>query len=116
MNDLKEKAIAAVRWTSALKYLSTAINIGGGIYLARMIAPEVFGRVGLLIAVISFVTMASMWGFLPGFIKRSGRTQDNLKYLYTLFTIDFVISGLTLVALVVIAIIFSHTLGVLLII
>jgi len=101
---------------SLLRYLSTGINIVGGVYLARMIDPEVFGRVGLMIALVSFITMASMWGFLAALLQRSGSVRDNLEYINTLFTIDFLISSATLVVLFVVAFVFPQKFGFILVI
>lgn len=116
MKNLKNKAIKAARWTSLLKYLSTVINIGSGIYLARTIDPDVFGQIGLLTAIISFVMMASMWGYIPGFMRKPGSIADNLEYLDTLFTIDFVLSSITFIILIVVGLILPHSLGFLLIV
>ena len=63
MENLRQKVFSSAGWMSLLRYLSTGINIVGGIYLARMIDPEIFGRVGLMVAVIGIITMTSMWGF-----------------------------------------------------
>jgi len=101
---------------SLLRYLSLGINIVGGIYLARMIDPEIFGRVGFMIALISLITMASMWGFLPAVMKRSGSIRDNLEYVNTLFTIDFLISSATLVVLLIAAFLFPKKFGFILVI
>jgi len=83
----------------------------GGIYLARMIDPEIFGRVGLTIALVGFITMASMWGFLAALLQRSGSIRDNMEYINTLFTIDFLISSATVVVLFVVAFVFPQKFG-----
>ena len=116
MENLRQKVFSSAGWMSLLRYLSTGINIVGGVYLARMIDPEIFGRVGLMIALVSFITMASMWGFLAALLQRSGSIRDNMEYINTLFTIDFLISSVTLVVLFVVAFVFPQKFGFILII
>lgn len=116
MESLRQKVFRSAGWMSLLRYLSLGTNIVGGIYLARMIDPEIFGRVGFMIALISFITMASMWGFLAAVMKRSGSIRDNLEYINTLFTIDFLISSATLVVLFIVALVFPQKFGFILVI
>lgn len=84
--------------------------------MARMIDPEIFGRIGFMIALISLITMLSMWGFFAALLKKTGSIQDNLEYINTLFTIDFLISTFTLIVLVVVAFVFPQRLGFILVI
>jgi len=111
MENLRQKIFSSAGWMSLLRYFSLIINIIGGIYLARMIDPAIFGRVGLMIALVSFITMASMWGYFAALMKRSGSIRDNLEYINTLFTIDFLISSATLVVLFIVAFVFPNKFG-----
>jgi len=114
MENFRQKIVSSMGWASLLKYLSLLINIAGGIYLARMIDPEIFGRISFIIALISLITMASMWGFVAAVMKRSGSIRDNLEYINTLFTIDFLISAATLVVLFIVALVFPQRFGIML--
>jgi len=116
MENLRQKVFNSAGWMGLLRYLSLGVNIVGGIYLARMIDPEIFGRIGFIVAWISLITMASMWGFLAALLQRSGSIRDNLEYINTLFTIDFLISSVTLVVLFVVAFAFPQNFGFILVI
>jgi len=46
--------------------------------------------------------------FFAALLQRSGSIRDNLEYINTLFTIDFLISSFTLVVLFVVAFVFPQ--------
>lgn len=114
MTSYKKKIIAMAKWTSSLRYLTMMINFGGGIYLARTIAPEIFGQVGLLMAIIAMLTQASAWGFGPAILGRPGSAKDNIEYLGTLLTIEVSISVIITIILMLIALALRGSMGLIL--
>ena len=69
-----------------------------------------------MIALMSIITMVSMWGFNAALLQRPGSIRDNMEFINTLFTIDFFISSVTLVVLFVVAFVFPQKFGFILVI
>ncbi len=80
--NLKQKAISGVAWSSVQKFIGTALTFFSGIILARLLTPYDYGCVGMLSI---FITLASTFidgGFGSALIQKKRPTQQDYSTIF----------------------------------
>lgn len=75
----------AVRWSAASKYGAQAVQFGVSLFLARLLAPEYFGLLGMATVITGFAKTLKNLGFNAAIVQRSDIDQ---KLLSTLFWVN----------------------------
>jgi len=73
---------SAVRWSAASKYGAQALQFGISLVMARLLAPEYFGLVGMAAAVTGFAKTLKNIGFNTAIIQRDDIDRDLLSTLF----------------------------------
>ncbi|MGK0173947.1 MAG: O-antigen/teichoic acid export membrane protein [Ulvibacter sp.] len=84
MKSLKEKAIKSIRWTTAGALIFTAIQFLQNIILARLLEPEDFGIMALVLVVVGLVQPFFDLGLSAAIIQKKEITKLQLSSLYWL--------------------------------
>ena len=82
--SIKQEAISGVKWTSLLTVISTTIQVLRTLILARLLNPEDFGLMGMVMVVTGFAQIYSDMGISAAIIHRQDSTNDHLSSLYWL--------------------------------
>lgn len=90
-SDLKGRSVRAGALTVFTQFARFALNTGTTMVLARMLAPEDFGLVAMLFAIIMFVEMFRDMGLSSATIQRADITHDQVS---TLFWINVLFSAI----------------------
>ena len=91
---------SAVRWSAASKYLGQAIQYSVSFIMAAILAPELFGLLGMAMVFAGFAKNLANLGFRPVIIQR--RDVDK-KLLSTLFWINSAFAGLMSLGLAILS-------------
>ena len=89
--SLKKQAISGVKWNFAQQFSVQFINFGVQVILARLLMPEMFGLVAMVIIFIS-IGQTLMDGGMTGSLIRT-KNPDQLDY-YTVFVTNIIMSFL----------------------
>jgi len=73
---------SAVRWSAMSKYGAQATQFGISLVMARLLAPEYFGLVGMAAAVTGFASTLKNIGFNTAIIQRDDIDHDLLSTLF----------------------------------
>lgn len=82
--SLKQKAFSAVRWTTASTVARVLLQIGQTAVLARLLAPEDYGLMAVVLACASFATLLGDLGVNSAYIQRQLVTEDERSSLFWL--------------------------------
>ena len=96
--NLKQQTFSAVRWTT-LAFLSKAVlQFLQVVILARLLTPEDFGLIALVVSIITFAQIFTDMGVSNAIIHRQYISHDELSSIYWLN----VLSGITLTILLIV--------------
>lgn len=73
---LKQRTIRAIAWTGAIQLLSQIINFALSILLARLLAPEDFGLVAMVLIFIGFSQLLCDFGLSAALIQKKSVTKQ----------------------------------------
>lgn len=81
--SLKERALSAGIWSTALAVAGTALRFGSSLILTRLLVPEVFGVVALAMVLFTVVALLSDVGLLQSVIyNKKGEDPDFLGTIW----------------------------------
>ncbi|MHB8163120.1 MAG: MOP flippase family protein [Methanoregula sp.] len=108
---LKKHAISGIKWTTIATIVTTILTVFQLIILARILGPEAYGLMGMVLIVIGFAQAYADFGISNAIIYRQDTTKNQLSSLFWLN----VIAGVTLFIIIaclspVIAIFFNEPL------
>lgn len=81
-DDLKQKAASGMLWTAIQKYSTMAISFVSGIILARLLLPEEYGAVGMLVIFMSLAEVFIDAGFGSALIQKKKPTQTDYSTVF----------------------------------
>jgi len=84
LSSLKKQAASGARWTTASTVTSTALNFLRLAILARLLSPQDFGLMAMIMVVIGFAQAYADMGISNAIIYRQDATRDQLSSLYWL--------------------------------
>lgn len=87
--NLKKKAASGMVWTAVQKYSTMVIKIISGIILARLLMPEDYGAIGMLLIFMSLAEVFIDAGFGSALIQKKNPTQTDYS---TVFYFNIVMS------------------------
>jgi lipopolysaccharide exporter len=82
--SLKQQAFSSVRWTTFVAVCRAGLQILQVAILARLLAPEDFGLMAIVAAILSFLTIFADMGISSATIHHQNITQKQLSSLYWL--------------------------------
>ncbi|XOV89741.1 MAG: MOP flippase family protein [Pseudomonadota bacterium] len=97
--DLKQQAVTGARWTTISTVVTTLLQLAQFVILARLLAPEAFGLMAILLVIVGFAQIFSDLGISDGIIHKQ-QTPD--RVLSTLYWINLA-AALVVVLLMVLA-------------
>jgi lipopolysaccharide exporter len=97
---LRQSATTGARWTTVSSVVVTGVYLGKLVILARILGPEPFGLLAMLIIVIGFVELFADLGLADAFIQRPDPTAEQVS---TLFWTHLFVGSLATVGIVLMA-------------
>ena len=82
--SLKTKIISGAKWTSASSIISIGLHFLQLIILARILPPEAFGLMAMIMVVVGFSNIFSDLGVSNAIIQKENPTSNQLSSLYWL--------------------------------
>lgn len=79
---LKNKALKGIAWTSLSQVGQQMIRFIIGVVLARLLSPEEFGLMGMILVFVGFAGLLSDFGFTSAIIQKSEITTDHLSSIF----------------------------------
>jgi lipopolysaccharide exporter len=89
--NLRQKAASGLRWTSLATFFKSSLQILRSIALARLLVPEDFGLMGMVMIAVGFAEAYTDVGISAAIIHRQDATKDELSTLYWLNIISGII-------------------------
>ena len=83
MSTEGRKLVSSFAWNTATVVLQILIQLGYTAVLARLIAPESFAVMGVVLSLMGFAEIFSQIGLGPALIQRKVITQDHLNSAFT---------------------------------
>ena len=81
-DNLKQKAVTGMLWTAVQKYSSMLIQFVSGIILARLLMPEDYGAIGMLLIFMSLAEVFIDAGFGSALIQKKNPTQTDYSTVF----------------------------------
>ncbi|NDV89964.1 oligosaccharide flippase family protein [Alteromonas sp. 345S023] len=75
-SSLKKKALSSIAWSGSIQISSQVLNFVFGIVLARLLAPEVFGLMAMLLVFSIVSQLLSDFGFSASLIQKKEVTSE----------------------------------------
>lgn len=82
MENLKQKAVSGVMWTSIQKFAGMGLRFFSGIVLARLLTPEDFGCIGMLSIFMVVANSIVDGGFGSALIQKKRPTQEDYSTIF----------------------------------
>ena len=82
MDTLKEKAIRGGIWTSIEKLGNQIISFGIGLILARLLIPEDYGLIGIILVFTAIAQTFVDGGFSASLIRKTNATDDDYSTVF----------------------------------
>jgi O-antigen/teichoic acid export membrane protein len=82
--SLTAKTASAVGWTTGAKIAQQALQFGLSIFLMRLLGPETFGLIGMVLVFTGFASIFSEMGFGSALIQRQGLTEAHNSSVFWL--------------------------------
>ena len=76
MNTLRRKTVIGVFWSLTEKFGVTITKFIVGILLARLLTPEAFGLVGMIIVFFDIATAMVIGGFGEAYVQKKNIDKD----------------------------------------
>lgn len=84
MPAIKQKMFKGVFWSAVERYSGTLMSLIVSIVLARLLRPEDYGVVAIVLVIIGFLNIFSSMGIGPAIIQRNDFTQKDINDLFTM--------------------------------
>ena len=81
---LEQEAARGIRWTTFSMLLVSSIELMRLVVLGRILGPEAFGLLAMMLVVVGFVQLLSQMGLNEAIVQRPGPTHSELSSLYWL--------------------------------
>jgi lipopolysaccharide exporter len=82
--SVREKAASGVKWTATSSILTTCLKFGQLAVLARLLRPEDFGLMAMIMVVIGFVQAYGDMGISQAIVYKQDTSREQLSSLYWL--------------------------------
>ncbi len=82
MDTIKQKAISGVRWNLINQVLDQGTKLVSTIVLARMLMPEDFGLLGMVVVILNFLAVFFEMGFGTALIQKEEVTQKDYDTIF----------------------------------
>lgn len=82
--SLTARTAFAVGWTTVAKVVQQALQFGLSIFLMRLLGPEAFGLIGMVLVFTGFATIFSEMGFSSALIQRQEITEAHRSSVFWL--------------------------------
>ena len=69
-SPLKQKALSSIAWSGSIQVFSQILNFLLGIALARLLTPEAFGLMAMLLVFLIISQLLSDFGFSASLIQK----------------------------------------------
>ena len=93
MKNLRQKTVSAFFWEITGRFASQGISIIVTIILARLVAPEEFGSIAVVLVLILFAGVIVDMGFSAAIIQRNDLTNTHYSSIFFLnITISVILS------------------------
>ena len=80
--SLKDKTLSGLKWTFIGRFGSQGINFLISIVLARLVLPEEFGLVGMVMVIMGFANLVSEFGLTMALIQRRDVTEAHRSSVF----------------------------------
>lgn len=90
-NSLKQQTISGMLWSSVQRFGSMGISFIANLFLARLLAPEDFGSIGILMVFIAVAGIFVDSGFGAALIQKKNPTNSDYS---TIFFLNLIISAI----------------------
>lgn len=84
MTSIKRKMLKGVFWSAVERYSGTVMSLIVSMILARLLSPDDYGVVAIVLVIIGFLNIFSSMGIGPAIIQRDDFTQKDLNDLFTM--------------------------------
>ena len=82
MKNFRTLTVHALSWSLSAKVFSQVLSIVFGIVLARLLMPEDFGLIAMVVVVVGFAGLLSDVGLGAALIQRQGITEDHYSSIF----------------------------------
>lgn len=82
MTGIKQKTIAGLRWSAAERFSSQGIRFVISIIIARMLSPDDYGIIGMIMIFIEISNVFISGGFGSALIRKQDRTDIDLSTVF----------------------------------
>ena len=98
--SLKEKTISGMLWSAFQRFGTMSISFTSNLVLARLLLPEDFGCIGMLMVFIAISNTFIDGGFASAIIQKQGVTQVDIStvFYWNLFLAVLLFGGLYIIA------------------
>jgi O-antigen/teichoic acid export membrane protein len=90
-SSLSKKVSKGALWVTAATICAGGLNVVSAIILARLLAPEEFGLMAIVMAIVAFSQGATQTGFGSALIQKQDRPEDFLNTAWTFELIRYLI-------------------------
>ena len=87
MSEFKQKTITGIKWGMLNNIFIQIINMSVSILLARLLLPEDFGTVGMVMVITGFASVFFELGFGQALIQKDNLTQTDLSTVFWFNTV-----------------------------
>lgn len=84
VSELKQKAVKGAGWLGAGQVVSQVISLGVTAVLARLLLPEAFGLVGMVVVFTALLEMFQDLGLTSAVIQRQDVTEEQLSTVFVI--------------------------------
>ena len=84
MSSNKNKMFKGVFWSAVERYSGTFMSLIVSMILARLLRPEDYGIVAIVMVIIGFLNIFSSMGIGPAIIQRDDLSKDDIDNLFTM--------------------------------
>lgn len=84
MSSTKNKMFKGVFWSAVERYSGTIMSLIVSMILARLLRPEDYGIVAIVLVIIGFLNIFSSMGIGPAIIQRDDLSKDDIDNLFTM--------------------------------
>ena len=84
--EFKQKVISGIGWNFGAQILKQTIQFGLLVLLARLLSPEDFGIIGMIVIFTGFATLLGDFGFGDALIQRKDVSE---AHYYSIFWLNF---------------------------
>lgn len=81
-HDLKDKTVTGVLWNTVARVGQQVMQFGLSVILARLLLPDDFGAVGMVMVIVTFVGMVVDAGFGPALVQRAHISESHIDSVF----------------------------------